>query len=87
MLGLLARRGGRSADLGFVAEDVEKVFPELVYRDETGQIIGMDYSRLSAVAVQAIKQQQALIRSQQDEIEGLKARPDRLEKLAAPGAR
>lgn len=79
-----ARRGGRAADLGFVAEDVEKIFPELVYRDETGQVIGMDYSRLSAVAVQAIKQQQALIRTQRQEIEDLKARLDRLEKLAAP---
>ena len=44
----------------------------------------MDYSRLSAVAVQAIKQQQALIRTQRQEIEDLKARLDRLEKLAAP---
>jgi hypothetical protein len=82
-----ARRGGRAADLGFVAEDVEKIFPELVYRDEAGQVIGMDYARLSAVAVQAIKQQQALIRTQREELEDLKARLDRLEKLAAPRAR
>lgn len=79
-----ARRGGRAADLGFVAEDVEKIFPELVYRDESGQVIGMDYSRLSAVAVQAIKQQQALIRSQRAEIDELKARLDRLEKISTP---
>lgn len=82
-----ARRGGRAADLGFVAEDVEKIFPELVYRDETGQVIGMDYSRLSAVAVQAIKQQQALIRSQRAEIDELKARLDRLEKSSMPQGR
>jgi trimeric autotransporter adhesin len=84
---LLARRGGRSADLGFVAEDVEKVFPELVYRDETGRIIGMDYSRLSAVAVQAIKQQHTLIRSQRAEIDEVKARLDRLEKISTPQGR
>ncbi len=83
----VARRGGRAADLGFVAEDVEKIFPELVYRDASGQVIGMDYARLSAVAVQAIKQQQALIRSQRQELEDLKARLDRLEKLATPAAR
>jgi hypothetical protein len=53
------QRPGREHDIGFVAEDVAKVFPEVVFRDEQGRVTGMDYSRLTAVAVQAIKQQQA----------------------------
>jgi subtilisin-like proprotein convertase family protein len=52
-------RPGREHDIGFVAEDVAKVFPEVVFKDPEGLVTGMDYSRLTAVAVQAIKQQQA----------------------------
>lgn len=52
-------RPGREHDIGFVAEDVAKVFPEVVFYDADGNVTGMDYSRLTAVAVAAIKQQQA----------------------------
>jgi len=77
-----AKRGGRVHDMGFVAEDVEKLFPEVVYRDEEGKMVGMDYSRLTAVAVQAIKQ----LRSEKDaEIAELKARLEKLERLMEAG--
>jgi len=72
-----AQRPGREHDIGFVAEDVEKVFPEVVFRDAEGSVTGMDYSRLTAVAVQAIKQ----LRQEKDaEIAELRARLERLEK-------
>ena len=78
-----ATRTGREHDLGFVAEDVEKVFPELVFRDADGNVTGMDYSRLTAVAVAAIKEQQARFEAdkaaKQREIDELKARLDRIE--------
>lgn len=78
-----ATRPGREHDLGFVAEDVEKVFPELVFRDADGNVTGMDYSRLTAVAVAAIKEQQARFdadkAAKQREIDDLKARLERLE--------
>jgi hypothetical protein len=78
-----ATRPGREHDLGFVAEDVEKVFPELVFRDADGNVTGMDYSRLTAVAVAAIKEQQARFNAdktaKQREIDDLKARLERLE--------
>lgn len=84
-------RPGREHDLGFVAEDVAKVFPELVFFDAEGNVSGMDYSRLTAVAVQAIKQQQAQRVADRAQFERelgkrdaenaeLKARLDRLEK-------
>lgn len=82
-----AAQRGFTHDLGFVAEDVEKVFPEVVMHDAAGNVTGMDYSRLTAVAVQAIKQQQAVIDSlkaesarRDAENAELKARLDRLER-------
>lgn len=76
------KRGGRVHDMGFVAEDVEKLFPEVVFRDEDGKMVGMDYSRLTAVAVQAIKQ----LRGEKDaEIAELKARLERLERAIENG--
>jgi hypothetical protein len=54
-----ARLGGRS--IGLLAQDVEQVAPELVVTDEEG-FKGVDYTRLTALLVQAVKEQQALIR-------------------------
>jgi hypothetical protein len=77
-------RPGREHDIGFVAEDVAKVFPEVVFYDEDGNVTGMDYSRLTAVAVQAIKQQQtrfdAELAKRDAENAELKARLERLER-------
>lgn len=85
-------RPGREHDIGFVAEDVAKVFPEVVFYDPDGKVTGMDYSRLTAVAVQAIKQQQAKFEAElakrdaealarQQELDDLKSRLARLEQL------
>ncbi|MBL0869227.1 MAG: tail fiber domain-containing protein [Phycisphaerales bacterium] len=78
-------RPGREHDIGFVAEEVAKVFPEVVFYDAEGKVTGMDYSRLTAVAIQAIKQQQAKFESElakrDAENTELKARLDRLEQL------
>lgn len=54
-----AKTRGFTHDLGFIAEDVAKAFPEVVFRDDKGEVIGLDYSRMSAVAVGAIKQLKA----------------------------
>jgi subtilisin-like proprotein convertase family protein len=66
-------RPGREHDIGFVAEDVAKVFPEVVFYDAEGKVTGMDYSRLTAVAVAAIKQQQALRNADRAELDALRA--------------
>lgn len=87
-------RPGREHDIGFVAEDVAKVFPEVVFYDTDGNVTGMDYSRLTAVAIEAIKQQQAQLATQQTtfslelakrdaENAELRARLERLEKALA----
>lgn len=69
-----AKERGFVHDVGFVAEDVEKVFPEIVLKDADGNVIGMDYSRVTAVAVEAIKQ---LREEQKKELERLRGEKDR----------
>lgn len=46
--------------IGFVAQDVEKLFPEMVFTDDAGYK-SIDYSRLTPVLVETIKEQQQQI--------------------------
>ncbi|MDD5154888.1 MAG: tail fiber domain-containing protein [Candidatus Omnitrophica bacterium] len=59
---------GGSQDIGFIAEDVGKVLPQVVSYDPkaSGFANGMDYSKITALLVEGVKEQQK-------EIEGLKA--------------
>ena len=59
--------------IGFSAQEVEKMYPEMVQTDANGYK-AIDYSRLTPVLVEAVKEQQK-------EIEVLKAKMERLEKL------
>ena len=59
-------------DLGFGAEDVAKAEPLLVTHNQNGEIEGVKYERISAVLVNAVKEQQEQIKRQQSEIESLK---------------
>jgi hypothetical protein len=47
-------------DIGFIAQEVEEVIPEVVSTDING-VKSLDYSRLTALNLQAIKEQQAQI--------------------------
>jgi hypothetical protein len=49
-------------DIGFIAQEVEKVIPEIVSTDING-IKSLDYGRLTALLTQAIKEQQTQIDS------------------------
>lgn len=55
-------------DLGLGAEDVAEVEPLLVTHNRIGEIEGVKYDRLSAVFINAFKEQQAQIKEQQNEI-------------------
>ncbi|MCS7177567.1 MAG: tail fiber domain-containing protein [Candidatus Kapabacteria bacterium] len=49
--------GGRE-DIGFILEEVAPVVPQVVDRDpQTGELLGMDYSRLTALLVEALKEE------------------------------
>jgi hypothetical protein len=59
---------GKSQSFGLVAQEVEKVLPELVTEDEKG-FKAVRYHELPLMMLQAIKEQQTQIRQQQTEIE------------------
>jgi hypothetical protein len=61
---------GGKPDMGFIAEDVAKVLPELVTMEKDGvNAKGMDYSHLVALAIEGIKAQQQQIQQQQQVIQ------------------
>lgn len=72
--------GSHTHDLGFIAEEVAGVLPELVTRSKDGKATGLDYGRVVPVTVEAIKAQQIRIDSLQAENAELKARLERIEK-------
>ncbi|MCK9339321.1 MAG: tail fiber domain-containing protein [Bacteroidales bacterium] len=51
-----------SNDFGFIAQDLQRVFPELVVADNDG-MLGVKYTRLVPILVEAIKEQQEIIDS------------------------
>ncbi len=68
---------GRSTghrEIGVIAQEVEEVFPELVTRWGDKDYRAVDYGRLSAVLIEAVKEQQKTI-------EGLNGKLEKLENL------
>ncbi|MCA0363708.1 MAG: tail fiber domain-containing protein [Bacteroidetes bacterium] len=49
----------KERQIGFIAQEIEKIFPEMVYTDEKGYK-SVDYSRLTPVLVEAIKELKTL---------------------------
>jgi hypothetical protein len=66
------RKTDGKTKLGVVAEDVAQIVLEVISRDaKTHEVQGVDYSRLAALLIEAVKSQQA-------EIQQLKARIEQL---------
>ena len=66
------RKADGKHEIGVVAEDVDQVVPEAIFRDpKTKQVQGVDYSKLAALLIEAVK-------SQQVEIQHLKAQIEQL---------
>lgn len=73
--------------IGFIAEDVQPLFPELVeVTGETDENLGVNYAAFSVVAIKAIQQQQKQMEALQTENEQLKKRLERLEQIVASTA-
>jgi len=65
---------------GFLAQDVEKLFPEFVFTSENGTK-GIAYSNFGVIAIKAIQEQQEIIKALQIEIKSAKAEmPAQIEK-------
>jgi hypothetical protein len=55
------------ADVGFIAEEVKEIYPELV-SEEDGETQGIQYSKLTAILVKAVQDQQKQIDELKEEI-------------------
>lgn len=64
-------------EIGFIAQEMEKVFPEIVNTTPTGYK-SIDYGKLTAVLVESIKDQQAIIEKLQAENSSVKSDVDKL---------
>jgi len=71
-------------NIGFIAQDMASVFPEFVFTNPTDGYMGINYSELTAVLAEAVKQQQALIDSlnrKTEQVAALQRRVEALESL------
>ena len=66
--------------IGFVAQELNDIFPEVVDYSSTFNLYTVNYDMLIPVVVEAMKEQQAIITSQQEQIDALVKRLDALEK-------
>jgi len=62
----------KRSDIGLIAEEVAKVVPEVVNLDENGAPRSVDYARLTALLVEAVKTQQTQIEQLKTEVRDLK---------------
>ena len=70
--------------LGLGAQDVERIFPELVHRDSQGYL-SVAYTDLAAVLVRAVQEQQALQETLRAEVAALRAELAALRAATAAG--
>jgi hypothetical protein len=68
--------------LGIIAQELEKVYPELVETDAKGYKT-VDYSKMAPVLIEAIKEQQRQIAAQQAQIDALKNDMEEIKKAIA----
>jgi len=77
-------RNGKGKDMGFLAQDVEKLLPTLVHESrmpdpktgKEGMFKSLDYSRLTAPIVKAIQQLHAMLQELVEHVKDLAARID-----------
>jgi len=70
------KKYAKGPKIGVIAQELLKVFPEMVTKGTDG-FFKVDYTQLSAVLIQAVKEQQNMMHQQQLEINELKVRLDK----------
>ena len=55
-------------EFGFIAEEVNELYPEIVGKDENGLATGVDYGKLTAILTAKVQEQQATIDKLQEQI-------------------
>jgi WD40 repeat protein len=71
-----APHGLAGPDVGLIAEEVAQVVPEAVACDEHGAPVGIDYARLTAVLVEAVKAQQGRIAALERDVQRLRSKAE-----------
>jgi hypothetical protein len=66
-------------EIGFIADHVVKIYPELISYDDDNQIYGLQYPRITAILVEGIKELTQQIQNQNIFIQDLKSRIEGLE--------
>jgi hypothetical protein len=56
---------------GLIAQEVEKIFPDLVLRDRDGRISGVRYEELSSMLVNELQREHAQVRTLRDRLDAL----------------
>jgi len=54
---------------GVIAQELEPLFPQFVHRESESSTLGVNYSGMSVIAIQAIQEQQEIIEKQEDQIQ------------------
>jgi hypothetical protein len=74
-------KDGGMHDVGFGAEEVERVEPLLTTYNDKGEVEGVKYDRITAALVNTAQEQQAQIVQQQQQLELQKTQIEALKKL------
>lgn len=70
---------GYKTNYGLLAQDLEKVYPDMVFRSDTGGL-GIYYIELIPVMLEAMQEQQAIIEKQEKQLLDIEQRLAQLEK-------
>jgi hypothetical protein len=62
---------GERPSIGLIADDVIDIYPEFVVKNKQDEIEGIDYSKLTAVLIQSVKELKEIIDLQQKQINAL----------------
>jgi trimeric autotransporter adhesin len=71
----------QTAQFGLIAEEVNKVNPDLVMRDDKNQIYGVRYDAVNAMLLNEFLKEHRKVQEQQEELEGLKEKVVEVEAL------
>ena len=71
--------GEDKQEIGFIADDIKDLIPELIYLDENGEVEGIHYQRTVAVLAESVKELNDKVKAQELFIKDLVSRIEKLE--------
>ena len=74
-----ANDGSKPIDYGLIAEEVDKVYPDLVVRNAKGEVETVQYQKLTPMLLNELQKGRATVRAQDEELQQQSKRIDSLE--------